>query len=85
MSCPHCLSTSTSKRKHRTLPDYRTFFCRVCGRRFNERTGSPFCIALDELRNYMRVSPTDGEHVPTSHRRQIFAGRWSALVTELAA
>ncbi len=42
MSCPHCLSTSTSRRKHRTSLGYRTFFCRDCGRRFNERTGSPF-------------------------------------------
>ena len=42
MSCPHCLSTSTSKRKHRTSLGYRTFFCQGCGRRFNERTGSPF-------------------------------------------
>ena len=42
MSCPHCLSTSTSKRKHRTSLGYRTYFCPGCGRRFNERTGSPF-------------------------------------------
>ena len=42
MSCPHCLSASTSKRKHRASLGYRTFFCRDCGRRFNERTGSPF-------------------------------------------
>ena len=41
MSCPHCLSTSTSKRKHRTPLGYRTFFCPSCGRRFNQRTGSP--------------------------------------------
>ena len=42
MSCPHCLSTFTSKRKHRTALGYRTFFCGDCGRRFNERSGSPF-------------------------------------------
>ena len=42
MSCPHCLSTSTSKRKNRTGLGYRTFFCPGCGKRFNERTGSPF-------------------------------------------
>ena len=42
MSCPHCLSTSISKRKHRTSLGYRTFSCRYCKRRFNERTGSPF-------------------------------------------
>ena len=42
MSCPHCLSRSISTRKHRTSLGYRTFSCRACGRRFNERTGSPF-------------------------------------------
>ena len=42
VSCPRCLSTSTSKRKHRTSPGYRTFFCSGCGRRFNERTGKSF-------------------------------------------
>ncbi len=42
MSCPHCLFTTISKRKHRTSPGYKTFFCCGCGRRFNERTGSPF-------------------------------------------
>jgi len=41
MSCPHCLSTSTSKRKHRTPFGYRTFFYPGCGRRFNQRTCSP--------------------------------------------
>ncbi len=42
MTCPHCLSTSISKRKHRTSLGYRTFSCRRCLSRFNERTGSPF-------------------------------------------
>ena len=42
MSCPHCLSASTSKRKHRTSLGDRTYFCPGCGRCFNERTGSPF-------------------------------------------
>ena len=42
MSCPHCLSTSTSGRKHRTSLGYRTFYCRDCNRRFNERSGTPF-------------------------------------------
>ena len=39
MTCPHCLSTSISKRQHRTSLGYRTFPCRVCRLRFNERTG----------------------------------------------
>jgi transposase-like protein len=42
MSCPHCLSMSISKRKLRTSHGYRTFCCRDCNRRFNERSGTPF-------------------------------------------
>ncbi|MCH7970405.1 MAG: IS6 family transposase [Chloroflexi bacterium] len=42
MSCPHCLSTFASKRKHRTSLGYPTFSCGDCGRRFNERSGTPF-------------------------------------------
>jgi putative transposase len=42
MSCPHCLSTSISKRKHRTSLGYRTFYCQDCDRRFNERSGTQF-------------------------------------------
>jgi putative transposase len=42
MSCPHCLSTSTSKRKHRTSLGYRTFYCEDCDRRFNERSTTQF-------------------------------------------
>ena len=42
MPCPHCLSASTSKRKHRTSLGYRTFYCRDCNRRFDERSGTPF-------------------------------------------
>ena len=48
-------------------------------------SASRFCSAFDELRNYMRVSLTHGKPVPTSHRRELFTGRWSALMTELAA
>ncbi|MQF70532.1 IS6 family transposase [SAR202 cluster bacterium AD-812-D07_MRT_10900m] len=42
MSCPHCLSTSVSKRKRRTSLGYRTFYCQDCDRRFNERSSTPF-------------------------------------------
>jgi transposase-like protein len=48
-------------------------------------SASRFCNTFDELRNYMRVRPTHGKHVPASHRREIFTVRWSALMTELAA
>ena len=42
MSCPHCLSTTSSSRKHRTSLGYRTFYCRDCDMRFNERSGTAF-------------------------------------------
>jgi len=42
MACPHCQSTSVSNRKFRTSLGYRTFYCRDCERRFNERSGSAF-------------------------------------------
>ena len=42
MTCPHCLSMATTKRKHRTALGYPTFSCRACRWRFNERTGTPF-------------------------------------------
>jgi putative transposase len=42
MSCPHCLSTSVSKRIHRTSLGYRTFYCPGCDRRFNEQSGTAF-------------------------------------------
>src|SRR5712691_9936199 len=42
MTCPHCQSTSTRRRKQRTALGYRTFWCASCRRRFNERTGTPF-------------------------------------------
>ena len=51
----------------------------------NFESASRFCTAFDELRNYLRVRPAHGKHVPASHRRELFAGRWSALMTELAA
>ncbi len=42
MTCPHCRSSATSRRRHRTELGYRRFRCRSCRRRFNERTGSGF-------------------------------------------
>jgi len=42
MTCQHCLSTSIFKRQHRTSLGYRTFSCRACRRRFNERSATPF-------------------------------------------
>ncbi len=41
-ACPHCRSTATTKRKPRTALGYPRLNCRACGRRLNERTGTPF-------------------------------------------
>ena len=47
MNCPHCRSTATSKRPHRSALGYRRFACRSCHRRFNERTGMRFLVWTD--------------------------------------
>jgi putative transposase len=51
----------------------------------NFESASRFCSAFDELRNYLRARSVDDEPIPASSRREIFAGRWSALMTDLAA
>jgi transposase-like protein len=48
-------------------------------------SASRFCTAFNELRNYLRIRVTDGEHVPAEVRRRIFSERWSTLMTELSA
>ena len=50
MQCPHCATTSTTKRAKKTKLGYTTFFCPQCRSIFNERTGTPF--------NYLEF-PTD--------------------------
>ena len=42
MTCPHCGSEETSRRRRRSSLGYRTSACRACHRIFNERTGTPF-------------------------------------------
>ena len=42
MTCPHCNSPETRRRRRRTSLGYRTFACQACRRVFNERTGTPF-------------------------------------------
>ena len=42
MTCPHCGSEETSRRRRRSSLGYRTSVCRSCRRIFNERTGTPF-------------------------------------------
>ena len=41
MTCPHCESPATTKRQDPTSLGYRRFRCRSCGRRVNERSGTP--------------------------------------------
>ena len=40
--CPYCRSRETSKRIGTTDLGYPVFRCRICRRKFNERTGTPF-------------------------------------------
>ena len=42
MTCPHCDSGDTNRRRWRTSLGYRTFACRACRRVFNERSGTAF-------------------------------------------
>ena len=42
MRCPLCRFKSTLRRKARTSLGYRIYYCRICKRRFNERTATPF-------------------------------------------
>ena len=42
MTCPHCGSEETNRRRQRSSLGYRTSACRACRRIFNERTGTPF-------------------------------------------
>ena len=41
MICPHCESPVTTKRQGPTSLGSRRFRCQACGRRFNERSGTP--------------------------------------------
>jgi putative transposase len=42
MNCPYCAVSTTRKRAKKTELGSTTFFCSVCHRTFNERTGTPF-------------------------------------------
>jgi putative transposase len=42
MECPSCAASTTRKRTKKTKLGYTTFFCPMCQRIFNERTGTPF-------------------------------------------
>ncbi len=42
MNCPHCATDDTQTLNTATVLGYSRFRCRQCGRRFNERTGTPF-------------------------------------------
>jgi len=42
MPCPHCQCRATKEQAERTGLGYRRFWCPICRRVFNERTGTPF-------------------------------------------
>jgi putative transposase len=42
MTCPHCGSTATTRLARKTSLGYGTFHCSACGRKFNERTATPY-------------------------------------------
>jgi len=42
MNCPHCGSTATTPLATKTSLGYSTFRSSACGRKFNERTATPF-------------------------------------------
>ena len=42
MDCPHCQSSAVRNLNRRTDLGYAVFRCGNCGRKFNERTGTPF-------------------------------------------
>lgn len=42
MTCPDCQASQTSPLSGTTGLEYKMFRCRVCRRKFNERTGTPF-------------------------------------------
>jgi putative transposase len=48
-------------------------------------SASRFCTALDELRNYLRVTDSNHDGITAAEKRTVFSARWSALMAELAA
>src|SRR6478672_2123918 len=42
MNCPYCSSSATTRLAKNTSLGYPVFRCAQCGRKFNERTSTPF-------------------------------------------
>jgi transposase-like protein len=42
MTCPHCQSDEAKELKQQTKLGYKCFWCSACGRKFNERTNTPY-------------------------------------------
>ena len=40
MDCPHCQSKNTRHLKQETVLGYKQYFCKQCGKQYNERTGT---------------------------------------------
>lgn len=41
MKCKHCSSTAIRQLKQKTNLGYHQYYCNICGKQFNERTGTP--------------------------------------------
>lgn len=48
-------------------------------------SASQFRTTFDELRNYLRVEQVGDKRTISAYRRQIFIGKWTTRVAELAA
>jgi hypothetical protein len=81
MLCPHCCSARTTERSDRTAHGYRRFRCRG----FQTHTSAfRFCLAHDEVRDFLRPATRRKEHVPAARRRAIHVQRVAALRDMLA-
>ncbi len=48
-------------------------------------SASRFCVAFDELQEYLRLRRRGEAHVPLAEQRRLFLTRWRSLIDELAA
>ena len=89
MTCPHCQSTAVRRRRQRTAPGHRRFWCDGCGRRCSEQSGSPYNdlpfptdVVLLAVLWWLRYNSTSGGSVVvvvTDARRDAgHTRRWTA-------
>jgi len=70
MTCPYCQSHRLQKLKRTADLGYLRFRCCECGRKSNERTGTPFNCAIDRAGNLvdsmLSATPRNGSFVALS-------------------